>query len=113
MPVVETVDVLLFEADFVPLTDNLIDDVVSIVRVVVLEPLIVAVSVGLALLVLEDPRDLEILDDAVPVFDDVIEPVLVLVTSTVPESLADFENEGDADAVLERAPVRVEVGLDV
>lgn len=108
VPVAETVDVLLCDADLVPVRVITIEPDGPTDAVVVLEPLTVAVTVGLALFVLELPIDLVALGDDVPVLDDVDVLVLVLVNIGEPDSLADFENEVDADAVFELALLTVE-----
>ena len=104
----ETVDVLLCDADLVPVRVITIERDGPTDDVVVLELLTVTVRVGLALFVLEDPVDFVPLGEAVPVLEDVDVLVLVLVITDEPDSLADFENEADADDVFELALLTVE-----
>lgn len=111
--VVDAVDVLLLDADFVFVWVLAIDLVACIDCVVVLVPFAEKVYVGLAVFVLEEPIVLVALEDPVLVFEVVIDDVPVLVKTGVTVNLGDLENDGEALAVFELAFVRLMVPLEV
>ena len=95
--VVDAVEVLLLDADFVFVLELANETVGFIVSVLVFVPLTVGLYVELPVFV----------------FDVVIDDVPVLVKIGVTVNLGDFENDGEALAVFELAFVRLEVPLEV
>jgi hypothetical protein len=111
--VVDAVDVLLLDADFVVVCDLGTDVDACIDCVAVLVPFAEKVYVVLALFVLDGPTVFVALEDPVLVFDVVIDDVPVLVKTGVTVNLGDLENDGEALAVFELAFVRLNVPLEV
>lgn len=111
--VVDAVDVLLLDADFVFVLELANETVGFIVSVLVFVPLTVVVYVGLPVFVFDAPVVFVELEDPVLVFEVVIDDVPVLVKTGVTVNLGDFENDGEALAVFELAFVRLMVPLEV
>jgi hypothetical protein len=111
--VVDAVDVLLLDADFVFVLELANEIVGFIVSVLVFDPLTVGLYVELAVFVFDEPVVLVELEDPVLVFDVVIDDVPVLVKIDVTVNLGDLENDGEALAVFELAFVRLMVPLEV